>query len=79
MLWLDIETYQWPSDHTKNREFIETMGKELTVSGALQKYSSKVVLIVMLMTNMNLLSIFIFFFCSTIAYAAEFRLYLNDL
>ncbi|VDP10019.1 unnamed protein product [Heligmosomoides polygyrus] len=31
MLWLDIETYQWPSDHTKNREFIETMGKELTV------------------------------------------------
>ncbi|KAK6765992.1 hypothetical protein RB195_025730 [Necator americanus] len=33
MLWLDIETYQWPSDHTKNREFIEAMGKELTSLG----------------------------------------------
>ncbi|KAK6032298.1 hypothetical protein OSTOST_01533, partial [Ostertagia ostertagi] len=33
MLWLDIETYQWPSDHTKNRAFIEAMGKELTSLG----------------------------------------------
>ncbi|KHJ88149.1 hypothetical protein OESDEN_12060 [Oesophagostomum dentatum] len=37
MLWLDIETYNWPSDHTKNREFIEAMGKELTVSYSLKK------------------------------------------
>ncbi|VDO88040.1 unnamed protein product [Haemonchus placei] len=33
MLWLDIETYQWPSDHAKNRAFIEEMGKELTSLG----------------------------------------------
>ncbi|CAJ0609728.1 unnamed protein product [Cylicocyclus nassatus] len=33
MLWLDIEIYHWPADHTKNREFIEAMGKELTASG----------------------------------------------
>ncbi|KAK6042803.1 hypothetical protein COOONC_19689 [Cooperia oncophora] len=33
MLWLDIETYAWPSDHTKNRAFIEEMGKELTSLG----------------------------------------------